>query len=55
MAAAVSDEDVISRVLAGDTASFEIIMRRHNQRLYRAARAFRVVLLDQRGKLSTGK
>jgi RNA polymerase sigma-70 factor, ECF subfamily len=39
IAAAVSDEDVISRVLAGDTASFEIIMRRHNQRLYRAARA----------------
>jgi len=39
IAAAVSDGEVISRVLAGDKASFEILMRRHNQRLYRAARA----------------
>jgi RNA polymerase sigma-70 factor (ECF subfamily) len=36
---ALSDEDVIARVLAGDIASFEIIMRRHNQRLYRIGRA----------------
>lgn len=34
-----SDEEVVSRVLAGETAAFEIIMRRYNQRLYRAARA----------------
>lgn len=34
-----SDEEVVARVLDGDTAAFEIIMRRHNQRLYRAARA----------------
>ncbi len=34
-----TDEEVVTRVLAGETALFEIIMRRHNQRLYRAARA----------------
>ncbi len=34
-----TDEQVVERVLAGDTAMFEIIMRRYNQRLYRAARA----------------
>lgn len=33
------DEDVIARVLAGDTELYEIIMRRYNQRLYRVARA----------------
>lgn len=31
-----SDEDVVSRVLAGDAALYEILMRRYNQRLYRA-------------------
>ncbi len=36
---ALSDEDVVARVLAGDTALFELIMRRHNQRLYRTIRA----------------
>jgi len=30
-----SDEQVVERVLAGDTALYEIIMRRYNQRLYR--------------------
>lgn len=35
----VSDEDVVRRVVAGDAASFEILMRRHNQRVYRAIRA----------------
>lgn len=34
-----SDEEVVDRVKAGDTALYEIIMRRYNQRLYRAARA----------------
>jgi RNA polymerase sigma-70 factor, ECF subfamily len=34
-----SDEEVVTRVLAGETGMFEIIMRRHNQRLYRVARA----------------
>jgi RNA polymerase sigma-70 factor, ECF subfamily len=36
---AMSDEEVVARVLTGETALFEIIMRRHNQRLYRASRA----------------
>ncbi len=35
----LTDEQVVERVLGGDTASFEIIMRRYNQRLYRAARS----------------
>lgn len=32
-----SDEEVVGRVLQGETALFEIIMRRYNQRLYRVA------------------
>ena len=32
------DEEVVSRVLAGDTALFEIVIRRYNQLLYRVAR-----------------
>jgi RNA polymerase sigma-70 factor (ECF subfamily) len=35
----LSDEEVVTRVLAGETGMFEIIMRRHNQILYRVARA----------------
>jgi len=35
----LSDEAVVSRVLDGETALFEILMRRHNERIYRAARA----------------
>jgi len=35
----LSDEEVVNRVKAGDTALYEIIMRRYNQRLYRVARA----------------
>jgi RNA polymerase sigma-70 factor (ECF subfamily) len=35
----LNDEEVVSRVLKGETALFEIIMRRYNQRLYRVARA----------------
>ncbi len=34
-----TDEQVVARVLQGDTEMFEIIMRRYNQRLYRVARA----------------
>lgn len=34
-----ADTDIIRRVLAGDTASFELIMRRYNRRLYRIARS----------------
>jgi len=33
------DEQIVARVLEGETALYEIIMRRYNQRLYRAARA----------------
>ncbi|HEU5451422.1 MAG TPA: RNA polymerase sigma factor [Terriglobales bacterium] len=33
------DEEIVRRVLAGEAALFEILMRRYNQRLYRAARA----------------
>ncbi len=33
------DEECVARVRAGDLASFERLMRRHNQRLFRAARA----------------
>lgn len=35
----LSDEDVVLQVLDGDTAMFELLMRRHNERIYRAARA----------------
>jgi RNA polymerase sigma-70 factor, ECF subfamily len=34
----LSDEEIISRVLSGDTAVFEILMRRYNQLAYRSAR-----------------
>ena len=34
-----TDEEVIDRVKAGETALYEIVMRRYNQRLYRIARA----------------
>jgi RNA polymerase sigma-70 factor, ECF subfamily len=36
---ASTDEEIVDRVKAGDTALYEIIMRRYNQRLYRVARA----------------
>jgi len=35
----VPDEEIVRRVVAGDSALFEVLMRRHNQRLYRVARA----------------
>jgi RNA polymerase sigma-70 factor, ECF subfamily len=34
-----SDEAVIQQVLGGNTALFELLMRRYNERVYRAARA----------------
>lgn len=37
-AEAPSDEDVVRRIRGGDTALFEVLMRRYNQRLYRVAR-----------------
>jgi RNA polymerase sigma-70 factor (ECF subfamily) len=36
---ALSDEEVVERVLAGDTALYEVVMRRYNTRLYRVARS----------------
>jgi RNA polymerase sigma-70 factor (ECF subfamily) len=36
---ALSDEQVVALVLEGQTALFEVLMRRHNERIYRAARA----------------
>jgi RNA polymerase sigma-70 factor (ECF subfamily) len=38
-AEAWSDEEVVRRLRAGETALYEILMRRYNQRLYRVARA----------------
>jgi RNA polymerase sigma-70 factor, ECF subfamily len=37
-ATALSDEEVVERVLAGDISLFEILMRRYNQRLFRVSR-----------------
>lgn len=36
---ALADEEIVNRVCDGQTALFEVLMRRHNERLYRAARA----------------
>jgi RNA polymerase sigma-70 factor (ECF subfamily) len=33
------DEEIVHRVLAGEPVLFEILMRRHNQRVYRAIRS----------------
>jgi RNA polymerase sigma-70 factor (ECF subfamily) len=41
----LTDAELVRCVRAGDRALFEILMRRHNQRIYRAARA---VLKDER-------
>jgi len=43
-AGAPSDPEIVRRVRAGETALFELLMRRHNQRVYRVARA---VLRDE--------
>jgi RNA polymerase sigma-70 factor (ECF subfamily) len=42
---ALTDEEIVARVLQGQTALFEVLMRRHNERIYRAARA---VVRDER-------
>ena len=34
-----TDQDIVHRVLDGETAMFELLMRRYNERLYRTARA----------------
>src|ERR671939_788985 len=43
--AGLTDEEVVLRVLAGDPALFEVLMRRYNQRVFRAVRA---ILRDER-------
>lgn len=42
--AALADTEIVGRVRAGESALFEILMRRHNQRVYRMVRA---VLTDE--------
>jgi len=39
LSSTLSDEEIVARVLAGDVDLFEVLMRRHNQRVFRAARA----------------
>lgn len=39
LASTPSDEELVARIVAGEEALFEILMRRHNQRIYRAVRA----------------
>ena len=39
LAADATDSEIIARVRAGARADFEVLVRRHNQRLFRAARA----------------
>src|SRR5262249_61180749 len=41
----LTDAEIVQRVRAGDRALFEILMRRHNQGVYRAARA---IVKDER-------
>jgi RNA polymerase sigma-70 factor, ECF subfamily len=41
----LTDEDIVERVRGGDIALYEILVRRHNQRLYRTIRA---ILRDDR-------
>jgi RNA polymerase sigma-70 factor, ECF subfamily len=36
---ALSDEELVDRIRRGETALYEVVMRRYNQRLYRVARA----------------
>jgi RNA polymerase sigma-70 factor (ECF subfamily) len=36
---ALADEQIVRQVLDGQTALYEVLMRRHNERLYRAIRA----------------
>jgi RNA polymerase sigma-70 factor (ECF subfamily) len=35
----LSDDDVVRRVAEGEVGLFEVLMRRHNQRVYRVARS----------------
>jgi RNA polymerase sigma-70 factor (ECF subfamily) len=42
----LTDEVVVERVLAGEAQLFELVMRRHNQKLYRIARGMGVADAD---------
>lgn len=35
----ITDEEIVARVVQGETLLFELLMRRHNQRVYRTVRA----------------
>ncbi len=35
----IADEEIVARVVGGETLLFELLMRRHNQRVYRTVRA----------------
>ncbi len=35
----ITDEEIVARVVGGETLLFELLMRRHNQRVYRTVRA----------------
>ena len=35
----ITDEEIVARVINGETLLFELLMRRHNQRVYRTIRA----------------
>jgi RNA polymerase sigma-70 factor (ECF subfamily) len=35
----LSDEEIVARVIEGQTALYEVLMRRYNERVYRAARS----------------
>lgn len=37
--APLTDEELVERIIGGDTAVFELLIRRHNQRLFRLARS----------------
>jgi RNA polymerase sigma-70 factor, ECF subfamily len=39
MSESLSDWEIVRRILAGDAASFELLMRRHNQRVFRVVRS----------------
>ena len=36
---ALTDEEIVARVVEGQTALYEVLMRRYNERVYRAARS----------------
>ena len=35
----LADEEIVARVIAGERPLFELLMRRHNERVYRAVRS----------------